>query len=209
MSRTTPHRLFATTATATATAVAVTLFLWTSRAAAHCDTLDGPVVQDARAALRTGDVTPVLKWVPRNDEPEIRQAFARTMKVRALGDDARDLADLHFFETLVRLHRAAEGVPYTGLKPAGSVDPGIAAADHALAQGSPDDLARDLTRAVESGLRARFEKVAAARAHADDNVDAGRAFVAAYVEFIHYVEALHALAAAPPQEHHHIHSPAR
>ncbi|MFA5700785.1 MAG: DUF6448 family protein, partial [Desulfuromonas sp.] len=33
------------------------------QAAAHCDTLDGPVVADARTALAKGDVTPVLKWV--------------------------------------------------------------------------------------------------------------------------------------------------
>lgn len=31
-------------------------------AAAHCDTLDGPVVMNAKEALKSGDVTPVLKW---------------------------------------------------------------------------------------------------------------------------------------------------
>jgi hypothetical protein len=31
-------------------------------AGAHCDTLDGPVVMTAKAALEKGDVTPVLKW---------------------------------------------------------------------------------------------------------------------------------------------------
>lgn len=30
---------------------------------AHCDTLDGPVVRDARAALARRDTTPVLNWV--------------------------------------------------------------------------------------------------------------------------------------------------
>jgi hypothetical protein len=180
-----------------------------SRARAHCDTLDGPVVSDAKAALTKGDVTPVLKWVKAADEKEIREAFAKTLKVRALGDDARDVADLHFFETLVRIHRAGEGVAYAGLKPAGTVDPGIAAADEAMGKGSPDKLAAELGTAVATGLRERFAKVVAAKAHMDDNVEAGRAYVAAYVEFIHYVEAVHALASAPANEHHHIHDAAR
>jgi hypothetical protein len=95
--------------------------------AAHCDTMNGPVVAAAQTALRAGDVTPVLKWVRKEHEPEVRAAFARTLKVRATGDDARQLADVYFFETLVRLHRAGEGAPYTGLKPAGSeIEPAVA-----------------------------------------------------------------------------------
>jgi hypothetical protein len=172
----------------------------------HCDTLDGPVVLDAKAALQKGDVTPVLKWVRADDEKEIRQAFAKTLKVRGLGDDARDLADHHFFESLVRIHRAGEGVAYTGLKPAGTVDPGIAAADRALDKGSADQLATELGEHVAAGLRERFAKVVAAKSHRDESVDAGRAYVAAYVEYVHYVEAVHALATAPASEHHHIHA---
>jgi hypothetical protein len=37
---------------------------------AHCDTLDGPVVATARAALDKGDVAPLLKWVRKDDEKE-------------------------------------------------------------------------------------------------------------------------------------------
>lgn len=172
----------------------------------HCDTLDGPVVLDAKAALQKGDVTPVLKWVPADDEKEMRQAFAKTLKVRGLGDDARDLADHHFFETLVRVHRAGEGVAYTGLKPAGTVDPGIAAADKALVKGSADQLATELGEHVAAGLRESFAKVVMAKSHRDESVDAGRAYVAAYVEYVHYVEAVHALATASASEHHHIHA---
>jgi hypothetical protein len=85
---------------------------------AHCDTLSGPVVLTAKAALEKGDVTPVLKWVKKEDEKEIREAFARTLAVRKQSTDARELADTYFFETLVRIHRAGEGAPYTGLKAA-------------------------------------------------------------------------------------------
>ena len=86
---------------------------------AHCDGMDGPVVKAAQAALAKGDVNLVLIWVRKNDETEIRQAFERTVNVRKLSPEAKELADTYFFETLVRIHRAGEGAPYTGLKPAG------------------------------------------------------------------------------------------
>ena len=94
------------------------LSLVSTAASAHCDTMDGPVIAAARMALQAGDVTPVLKWIPKQSEPEIRAAFTRTLKVRAGGAEAKELADTYFFETLVRLHLAGEGEPYTGLKPA-------------------------------------------------------------------------------------------
>jgi hypothetical protein len=178
-------------------------------ARAHCDTLDGPVVLDAKAALQKGDVTPVLKWVRADDEKDIRQAFAKTLKVRGLGDDARDLADRHFFETLVRMHRAGEGVAFTGLKPAGQVDPGIAAADKALENSSADRLAAEFGERIATGLRERFARVVAAKPHAHESVEAGRAYVTAYVEYVHYVEAVHALASASASGHHHIHAEER
>lgn len=159
-----------------------------SRAFAHCDTLDGPVVTDARAALEKGDVTPVLKWVTPQGEAEIRAAFGRAAAVRKLGPEARDLADTSFFETLVRVHRAGEGAPYTGLKPAGSVEPAIAKADAALAAGSADDLARLIGEHAAAGVRTRFAKVAEAKKHAGVSVAKGREYVAAYVEYVHYVE---------------------
>ena len=95
-------------------------------AAAHCDALDGPVISEARVALEKDDVTPILKWVMPEYENEVRQAFAKTLQVRALGAQAQELADLYFFETLVRVHRAGEGAPYTGIKPAGAIETPIA-----------------------------------------------------------------------------------
>ena len=111
-----------------AAALSLTALAAPSPAAAHCDSMDGPVVRAAREALAAGEVTGVLIWVRPEDEPQIRQAFDRTMKVRSQGGEARELADLWFFETLVRIHREGEGAPYTGLKPAGyEPPPGIAA----------------------------------------------------------------------------------
>jgi len=178
------------------------MVLVVARAEAHCDTLDGPVVADAKAALANADVSSVLKWVKAEDEAAIRAAFDKTLTVRAKGSDARELADMYFFETLVRIHRAGEGAPYTGLKPAGT-DPGpvIRAADQALVLGNVDELARQVAAHAEAGVRERFARAIDTKQHADHNADAGRAFVAAYVDFVHYVERLHA--AVSGQDGHH------
>jgi hypothetical protein len=182
-------------------------------ARAHCDTMDGPVVKDAQAALASRDVTPVLKWVEPEAEATIRQSFEHTLAVRALGPQARALADRFFFETLVRIHRQGEGAPYTGLEEAGTpVDPAIAAADRALETGSVEALSRLLTAEAAQGLRDRFARAAETRTQAAKSVERGRDYVAAYVEFTHYAERLHAAAVTPahgPEEkasaptHHH------
>jgi hypothetical protein len=90
-----------------------------ARVLAHCDGLDGPVVKGAQRALDTRNPAFAVIWVQAKDEPEIRTAFERTLAVRALSPQAKELADRFFFETLVRVHRAGEGAPFTGLKPAG------------------------------------------------------------------------------------------
>lgn len=169
----------------------------------HCDSLDGPVVRDARAALEAGDVTPVLKWVRQEYEAEIRDVFTRATAVRRLGDDAAALADRLFFETLVRLHRAGEGEAFTGLKPASDVDPGIAAADQALASGSPDELTEHLLAAAREGIQKRFRVAMELGKHANESVEAGRAYVEAYVDYIHFVESVNRLVShAAPGKHH-------
>ena len=162
---------------------------------AHCDGLDGPVVEAGRQALESGDVRHALAWVLPEAEPEVRRAFDHAREVRALGEEARELADHFFFETLVRVHRAGEGEPYTGLKPAGrDLGPAIPAADRALQTGSVHELEALLTEAVRHGLRERFHAAETARGFAPTDVAAGRAYVAAYVPFLHYVEGLHAAA---------------
>jgi hypothetical protein len=168
---------------------------------AHCDTLDGPVVKTARRALEKGDITPLLKWVRPSDEKEIRDAFEMTLAVRAQGGKARELADMYFFENLVRIHRAGEGAPYTGLKPGVAIDPAVALADKGLETGSIDKLVDVLTNAMAKGIRERFHQASEKQKHADESVSAGREFVKSYVIFTHYVEGLHGLIKAGPAHH--------
>jgi hypothetical protein len=176
-------------------AVLTAIFVMTNvgSAFAHCDTLDGPVVADARSTLASGDVTPVLKWVSSGEEEEIKATFGHTLVVRKLGDDARNLADTYFFETLVRIHRAGEGAPYSGLKPGTSVDPAIALADEAIANKSVEKLSNVLSEALKGTLANQFSAVISSEKNADMSVEAGREYVQAYVEFTHFAEGIHGL----------------
>lgn len=159
-----------------------------SQASAHCDTLDGPVVQDARKALDAKDVTPVLKWVQAKDEKTVKAAFKTALASQ--GKTQQQGAEQKFFSSLVRIHRAGEGAPFTGLKPAGSVEPVIAQADKSLQDGAPEALVSMVNEAVKKGIQERYARVAEAYKHKDESVQKGREFVAAYVEYTHYVERL-------------------
>jgi hypothetical protein len=168
----------------------------------HCDGMDGPVVKAAQQALVKGDVNLVLIWVPANDEAEIRKVFAKTLAVRKLNAEARELADLYFFETLVRIHRTGEGAPYTGLKPAGrDLGPAIPAADKAIETGVVEPLVKLITSESANGIRERFQKVTAAKKFNAEDVSAGRGYVKAYFEFVHYVEGLHEAVQGGGDEH--------
>jgi hypothetical protein len=172
-------------------ALAMSLLL-PARVSAHCDGLDGPVVKSARAALEARNVALVAIWVQPQDEPEIRRAFEQTLVVRSLSPQAKELADRFFFETVVRVHRAGEGAPFTGLKPAGrDLGPAIPAADKALEERSLEPLVTLLTDTMRDRLRQHFNEAVTARTYDVGDVAAGREYVRAYIEFIHYVERLY------------------
>jgi hypothetical protein len=163
---------------------------------AHCDGMDGPVITAAKNALEMENVNLVLLWVSKKDETEIRKAFQKTLVVRKINPEAKELADMYFFETLVRIHRAGEGEPYTGLKPAGrDLGPAVPAADKAIVDGKLEPLYKILIDKIHEGLHRRFKEVTERKDFKKDDVDAGREFVEAYVPFVHYVEALYGTAA--------------
>ena len=183
------------------------LALAPTTALSHCDTLDGPVAAAALKALEKGDVSPVLMWIQADSEEEVRSAFQNALAVRSQSAAARELADRFFVETVVRVHRAGEGVGFTGLKPAGvEIEPGIAAADAALSSGSVEALVRLVDERSGTGIRRRFARVLAAQKQAPESVEAGRAYVAAYVDFIHYVERLYEAAEHPAGHAHDAHA---
>lgn len=161
------------------------------RVIGNCDALDGPLVTLARKALETGDVAPVLPWVAPEDEDGIRRAFQDALAARLPGGDVAELADHHFFEILVCVHRAAEGLPYTGLRPAGenAASP-LPDAEKALETGLTRSLVSLFTDAVRSGLHRHFHAAVSRKSFAADDVAAGRRYVEAYESYIRYVERL-------------------
>ena len=173
-----------------------------ANALAHCDGLDGPVVKAAQKALDTGNSALVLIWVQARDEPEIRAAFEHTLAVRSLSPQAKELADRYFFETVVRVHRAGEGAPYTGLKPAGrDLGPAIRATDKAIDDGSIEPVVRLLTAAMQDGLLEHFNEARSVKTFTSNDVAAAREYVKAYVELIHYVERLYDAITTSAQGH--------
>jgi hypothetical protein len=173
-----------------------------ARAHAHCDSLDGPVVKAAQTALDMRNPAFALMWVQAKDEQEIRSAFEQTLAVRALSSQAKELADRFFFETLVRVHRAGEGAAFTGLQPAGrDLGPAIPAADKAIHDGSVEPLVKLLTSPMQERLREHFNEVVKHKMFQASDVAGGRAYVAAYVEFIHYVERIYESSTAEVHGH--------
>lgn len=173
----------------------------------HCDSLDGPVVTAARQALEANDVTIVLPYVHAEGEQEVRSAFDRAIPVRALGAEARETADRLFFETVVRIHRAGEGAPYTGLKPAGlSVGPVIPLAERAIEEGSVDHLAQFLCGALREELEHRLHVIHELADRKDRSVEDARRYVEAMLGIEVYSH--HLYEAMRSTEHHEAAEPA-
>ncbi len=157
---------------------------------AHCDSYDGPVIQDALKALETNEVQPVLKWIDAIHEEEIKDLFYKTVDLKT-DKKAYELVEKHFLETLVRLHREGEGAPYTGLKPAGTVKPIVVLADNSIEKESADDLSEKLIAHLQNVMNEKYSVVMEKKHHKNENALKGRDYVEAYVEYVHFLEAIH------------------
>jgi hypothetical protein len=161
----------------------------TTIADAHCDTMNGPVIVDARTALAKNNVAIVLKWIKNDHEQEIITLFTKTAALRKISPEAKEIADRLFFETLVRLHRAGEGVAFTGLKEA-EVEQNIQEADHSIETGTADELINATAHKIHEQIARRFKRVMEAKKNVNTSVEQGREYVEAYVQYVHFVEAL-------------------
>jgi hypothetical protein len=159
------------------------------RASAHCDTMEGPTAQDGLRALETGNLALALRWVTPSGEEELREVFEKARTVRDLGPAAREVADRWFVENLVRIHRAGEGAPFTGVQPYGApVDERVAAADSAIASGDLAPLEGLVPAERWAELQRRFTTVLERKEYDATDVAAGRAYIEAYVSLFKYAE---------------------
>ena len=169
----------------------------------HCDSMDGPVVLAARRALDAGDPKLVLPYVKAAGEAEVLRAFDQTMAAHDGNRAANEVADLYFFDTVVRVHRAGEGAPYTGLKPAGlGFGPVVPVAERALESGSPDELVALLTEKVRHEVLERFAMAMALKAYPAGDVQAARRYVEASLGLQVWAHALYGRASAGPHGEH-------
>ncbi len=151
----------------------------------HCDTKDGPLVKTAKKALKVGNVNLVLPWAPEAAEDEIKKAFEITLKVRKFSDEAQKLADNWFFETVVRLHRAGEGAPFTGLKPAGLDEgPVVPRAEKDIEEGKPKRVIEFLQKTIEEILTEKFSHILHTKKYDENNVKAARKYISAMLDFM-------------------------
>jgi hypothetical protein len=166
---------------------------------AHCDTMSGPVAVAAGKALESGDIGLVQIWVGQSQEIELKERFKECLPVRKMGGQAKELADKYFIETVIRLHRQAEGMPFTGIKPAQPLPPDVAAAEKALETGDIKIVTDLLNEEIKSGVQKWFDQAMQAKKHKDESIESGREWVDAYVKYVVYVHGLHLQIKAGPQ----------
>lgn len=178
-------------------------FLSTQNTFAHCDSYDGPVIKEAQQALASNNVDLVLKWIDVADEPEIKALFKKTYELKHGDKEIYAIVEKHFLETLIRVHRATEGVGYTGLKPAGSASPIVVMADNAIETKSVDNLLTAFTAHIESVVREKYDKVKQLALVKNESAEKGRAYVMAYVDYTHTLEGMHEIIDNGPGVHQH------
>ncbi|MEF8788106.1 MAG: DUF6448 family protein [Planctomycetota bacterium] len=182
-----------------ALAVVVGVVLAGRPARAHCDRVNGPVAKDARKALDEGDFEEIAIWVGEEQEKELKKRFQQCLDVYEKGGESRELAERYFMETAVRLHRAAEGMPYTSLKPAQPVPEDIAAAEKALKTGDVEPVTDLLAEEMEKNVEKWFKKARDARKDREESVEEGREWTDAYVRYVIYVHGLYKAIQAGPK----------
>ena len=178
------------TALAIVSVFATALFI-PKTADAHCDRVNGPVAVAAREALATGELDPALIWVGQEQEAELETAFEKSLEIYNRDEAARKVAERYFMSTTVRLHREAEGMPFTGLKPAGPAAEDIQVAEKALESGNLNPVTQMLAREIEKKTSHLYQQAMEAQSDKDKSVEAGREWADAYVRYVVFVHKLY------------------
>jgi len=144
-------------------------------------------VKAAKKALEKKNINYVLIWIPEESEAELRGIFEKTLQARKGGKAAQEVADDWFFENAIRLHRAGEGAPYTGMKPAGlSEGPVVPKAEKAIETESPQETIDFILGIVEDDLAHRFHTVMDRKKYDVDDIAAGREYIGAFIGWVVY-----------------------
>lgn len=175
----------------TAIALLLALGLVITESYAHCDRKNGPVAKAAKEALKTGEFSKVVIWVGEDQEEELKKKFQQSRSVYQKEGASKALAKEYFMETAVRLHRATEGMPFTGLKPAKPAAKDIQIAEKALRTGDLDPVMDMFSSKLEDKAQKWFQKALEAKKHKDKSIEAGREWTDKYVKYIVYLHKLY------------------
>lgn len=159
---------------------------------ANCASVSGPVFTAAMRALDEGDVTIALPYVPQSREAELCAAFDAVMPLLDESSAVRAVANLHFAETVVRLHRTGHGASYYGVE-VGRTEANdiVDAAADAVVTGSTYELFELLSATLTSELHARINAVRALAERSTDSVAAQRRYVEAALGFSGWAQHVH------------------
>ena len=156
---------------------------------AYYDTEDGPVAAAAKKAIETKNVNHALIWVLPEFGSEIKTAYQKTLYVRQLNPEAKELADKNFIETAVRYHNLGQNKPYTGIKKQ-TTDKIIILAEKAIETETQNELLNSLNDAQTMGIKTHYKAVRDKKEFDADDIDAGRQYVQAHINFMKYLQAL-------------------
>lgn len=170
--------------------IGVMMMIFTVQTYAHCDSFDGPVIQDALKALDSEDVKLVMKWIEEEYEEEIKNLFEKTVSLKQGDVEIYSIVEMYFLETLVRVHREGEGAAYTGLKPAGSTTPFVQMADRSIEDGDMNRVLSNIDKHFRHVIAEKFDKVRELSKTKESSIEEGRAYVEAYVDYTHTLEAI-------------------
>jgi hypothetical protein len=147
--------------------------------------MDGPVVKAATAALEQKNVNLIIPWVPKDTENELRKAFEKTLTIRKINNDVKEVADLWFFETAVRFHRLGEGKGFTGLKPSGlDWGPVVPKAESAIENEDPNEVISFLKKVIDEKLSEKFQGVIDNKKFDINDTENARIYVHKMLDFI-------------------------
>lgn len=164
-------------------------------AGAHANNVQGVPLTEAQRALDKGDVKPLLKWVKgREAEEAITRAFNQALALRRQGPEIGKSADMRFYEIFMTEHRKSFSYmgsgPFERIEAENEVRKVTRMADEVAVSGGVDRLTDYLSREIIEAVRKRYADLVEKAKHKDDSLEAGNAYIEAYLELSHYSEHL-------------------
>lgn len=158
----------------------------------HCNSREGPVAIDVKKALEKGDFQLIARWISAEDEQELKDKFNKCRKIyQEEKGDKQEVAREYLMETTVRLHRAAEGMPFEGLQSVGSFPDDIEKGEQALEEENIESILNLLIEELQQEAKKWFQEAVEAKQTKNESIPEGRNYTSAYVKYITFVHKIY------------------